>query len=105
MKKMILGICCFVFLCLLITNIVIGNIQTQQNTPNNENKVSSNSLTYIVRDFNGNIAVFDSYTDEPIKVTEVSTDSLPTADRKMLKSGIKVNGQAKLNVLLEDLCS
>lgn len=105
MRKWILGICGFILLCLLITNIVIGNMKTQQNVPSEENKVSNNSLTYIVRDFNGNIAVFDSTTNKPVKVTDVSTDSLPVMDRKMLKDGIEVKGQAELNVLLEDLCS
>ena len=49
--------------------------------------------------------MFDSNTNEPIKVTDVSTDSLPVVDRKMLRDGIEVKGQAELNVLLEDLCS
>ncbi|MDQ5984219.1 MAG: hypothetical protein RUMPE_01259 [Eubacteriales bacterium SKADARSKE-1] len=105
MKKWIFGICGFILLCLLITNIVFENIQTEQNIPSEENKVSNNSLTYIVRDFNGNIAVFDSKGNQPIKITDVSTESLPAMDRKMLKDGVKVSGQNELNTLLEDLCS
>lgn len=105
MKKLVFGLCGFILLCLLVTNVVIRNIQPEQNIPSEENKVSNNSLTYIVRDFNGNIAVFDSKANEPIRVTDVITSSLPKMDREMLRDGIEVNGQAQLNLLLEDLCS
>ncbi len=64
------------------------------------------SISYIVKDFNGNIAVFTkNATSRPFKITDVYTKRLPMKDQLILKKGIEVETQNELNLLLEDLCS
>ena len=102
MKKWLFSICLLNFFLLAGcgNNILIEeDSKTEVNT-------SSNILSYIVKDFNGNIAIFDSISNDiPIKVIDINTAFLPKADQEMLLKGIKVKDQTELSTLLEDLCS
>lgn len=105
MKKLLLGTFLIIATCLLINTSLIFDSDKKKTTYNTESKPSSNILTYTVKDFNGNVAVFNSFDSNPIKVVNVYTSSLPKADQEMLLKGITVKNQLELNVLLEDLCS
>lgn len=65
----------------------------------------NDSLAYIVKDFNGNIAVFEKDKSVPFKVTQVNTRNLPKKDQDLLKIGIPVHSEQELAELMEDLCS
>ena len=107
MKKFVIGAYCFVILCIIISFVAIPT--TDKNSPSSQEiktgSSSNNSLSYIVKDFNGNIAVFEESSSTPFKVTEVCTNTLPKVDQEKLIAGIVVKSQAELNTLLEDLCS
>mgnify|MGYP004492632333 CR=1 FL=1 len=105
MRKIIISSYCFVLLCVLVSVVAIPIINHKSNASNNNAETPSNSLSYIIKDFNGNIAVFEDNSDTPFKVTEVCTNTLPKLDQERLKEGIVVNSQVELNTLLEDLCS
>lgn len=105
MKKFVTGSYCFVVLCLLITLVIVPILNKSSTVLSNESKVPDNSLSYIVKEFNGNIAVFEKGNENPFKVTEVSIYNLPKRDQELLKEGIEVPNQDELNILLEDLCS
>ena len=60
---------------------------------------------YVIRDFNGKIAVFRSGEDKPLSVTSTRTATLPKADIKKLKSGILTQSRQELERILEDYCS
>lgn len=105
MRKFIIGSYCFVLLCVLISVIAIPMLNKSSTASNTETEIPNNSLSYIVKDFNGNIAVFEENSDKPFKVTEVCTNTLPKIDQERLMDGIIVNSQLELNTLLEDLCS
>ena len=83
---------------------ILPNLNKAQasDTPEPE---SSSSLTYIVKNFNGNVAVFESGSNKPFRVTEVPINTLPFDDQKNLEAGITVTSKGQLNSLLEDLCS
>ena len=66
-------------------------------------KSPNNSLSYIVKDFNGSVAVFEPENPNPVRITDVYTSHLPKSDQKMLSHGIRVKNQSELNTLLEDL--
>ena len=105
-KKVVFGII-FAILFLLILSIVLyKKPQEEVNKAEAPPTTSNSSLSYIVKDFNGSIAVFENGNENPIKVTEVHTSSLPKADQNMLlNGGIVVKNQSDLSSLLEELCS
>lgn len=105
MRKMIIGSCLFVLVCVITNSLIIPNLHKNTKVSNIEKETTSNIVTYIVKDFNGNIAVYESNSDKPFKVTDVPISSMPKADQEMLKSGIMVKGESELQSLLEDLCS
>ena len=106
MKKFIIGSYCFVLICVLVSFVSIPVMnQNSKASQKVEPETPSTSLSYIVKDFNGNIAVFEDGSSAPFKVTEVCTNTLPKVDQEKLAEGIIVHSQVELNTLLEDLCS
>lgn len=61
--------------------------------------------TYVVREYDGMVAVFEKGNSTPLSVTDTYVSSLPEGDRTGLKEGMEVNSEDKLRRLLEDLCS
>lgn len=106
MRKFIIGSYCFILLCILISFVGLPIINKNfTDSAKSEIETPNNSLSYIVKDFNGNIAVFEGDSKTPFKITEVCTNTLPKLDQEKLINGIVVNSQIELNTLLEDLCS
>ena len=60
---------------------------------------------YIIRDSNGKIAVFAAGSDHPLFTTETRTESLPRADAKKLREGVKAPDRQAMRRILEDYCS
>lgn len=58
---------------------------------------------YILRDFGGQLALFEPDSEAPIARYDVYTALLPEEDAAMLREGIPVTDQAQLQRLLEDL--
>ena len=105
MRKMIIGSCLFVLICVITNAVIIPNLHKNTKVSNVEKETTSNIVTYIVKDFNGNIAVYEMGSARPFKVTDVPISSMPKTDQDMLKNGIQVKGETELDSLLEDLCS
>ncbi|MDR1467548.1 MAG: hypothetical protein LBI55_03970 [Oscillospiraceae bacterium] len=63
------------------------------------------SLAYIVKDYNGKVAVFEKDKIEPFKITDCLVSHLPNYDQRILKDGIEVKTELELERLLEDYCS
>lgn len=57
---------------------------------------------YIMRDYNGRIAVFVYGEDEPQEVFDVFTSSLPRDEAERVYKGITVEGEEALQKLIED---
>ena len=116
MKKMIAVTGCFVIFCLVINSILIPSLPSvnAENTPPTtqtsyiEERSASLSISeefYILKEYNGKIAVYSSNSDKPIEITNASTAKLPKNDQEALKDGIKAESKKELNRLLEDFCS
>lgn len=67
-----------------------------------EADVSSRASKYVVKAYNGIVAVFKMNDEFPFKVLDVSVESLPYADQDMLNKGIYVADDQELNSILED---
>lgn len=116
MKKMIAVTGCFVIFCLVINGILIPSLPSvnAENTPpttqtsyieENSEALSKSEEFYILKEYNGKIAVYSSNSDKPIEITNASTAKLPKSDQEALKDGIKAESKKELNRLLEDFCS
>ncbi len=60
---------------------------------------------YVIREYNGNIAVFEQGNDIPFELYEVPVETLPEEDVKSLQNGIQVRTEQELRRLIEDLTS
>ncbi len=70
-----------------------------------EPKEKTKKQGYEIKEYKGNIAVFEVGEKKPFRVTEIEVKNLPEADQKELKSGIEANDSDKLQTLLEDYLS
>ena len=106
MKKILVSTGFFFGILMLVMNFYLISNKNNSNETVDISKPSVNSITYIVKEFNGNVAVFTKNSKEkPFKITTVCTNHLPKKDQEILKTGIEVTSQGELNSLLEDLCS
>ena len=66
----------------------------------------SESITYILRLHEGNIAVFFADNpDVPVRITDIRQETLRNFDREQLDEGIVAHGERELAMLLEDFGS
>ncbi|MDR3552071.1 MAG: BofC C-terminal domain-containing protein [Clostridia bacterium] len=66
---------------------------------------SATQSGYIVRDYNGKVAVFSAQGGEPQQVLDVYTSTLPQEARLQLQAGIHVGTRDELLALLENYSS
>lgn len=74
-------------------------------SPTQSSENATKYKTYIVKEYDGVVAVFENGDNKPIRVTDRYVSALPKADRDKLKTGIEVETPEQLRRLLEDLCS
>lgn len=103
MKKFTVILSCFLVTCTFI--IFFSSSMKNSDVSSKQKDTSDFSLTYIVKEFKGNIAVFEKDNSAPFKVIEVPVSSLPIEDQNLLSNGIEVHGEKELCSLLEDYCS
>ncbi len=61
--------------------------------------------SYIVKDYNGRIAVFEKNNSSPIVVYDIFTSSLPEDDLEALQKGIIADTKAELFDIISDYTS
>ncbi len=107
MKKLLITAGCFLFLC--VGAIVFFCTSEQPEHTENAAEVQKTETpvaqTYLIKEWCGNIAVFEEGNDKPFRTTTVALDELPPADRDLLTKGISASSQEELSVILEDYCS
>ena len=82
-------------------NTIINNIDKSIKTLSLSAESDSETTIFILREYNGYIGVFNS-SDVLIDLINVSTKSLPEADRNMLRTGIYAFSKNELISLIED---
>ena len=106
MKKLIIISSGFVLVCLIVSFGILPNLRHISSADSgSDNKASSHSITYIVKNFNGRIAVFEDESTTPFKITEINIKNLPKEDQILLENGIRADSKEQLNSILEDYCS
>jgi hypothetical protein len=109
MKKMlvIFGLC-FIFLiggAMFLGFKYLNQGNSDENIPEPDSSMNSRNLVYVVKEYNGNIAIFEENSDVPFKVTDIRLCELPEGDKKLLSKGIPASSSQELNCILEDYCS
>ena len=123
MRKAIITICCILVFCLLATTVFLRvAVHSRQVGPEDPVSINSGSTVlsapefssthssstnyaYLLRDYEGKLAVFEVGADEPFQVTDVRISTLPLVDQQALQAGIEAKDKAELTQLLNDFCS
>ena len=76
---------------------IIKDVETQDS--------SQNQNIYILKEYDGKLAVFRENQSKPYQVFNVYVKTLPAFDQGQLKQGIHVDGDDELSSLIEDYIS
>ena len=64
---------------------------------------SAESVCFVLREYNGKIALMEEGATEPLAIYQTPISSLYPADAELIKSGIRLESAAELSQLIEDL--
>lgn len=109
-KRMVISVF-IIFFCFLAAGVIVTFTKAEEpQNQNDEPSISAPSSVeesdiYIIKEYNGKIAVYNENMDKPVKTTDSSVDALPEVDKALLKKGIRVEDKTELRKLLEDYCS
>ena len=97
MKKLIIALST-IFCTILIMVSIYTFLPQKPQTDADETQ-----LRYIVKDYGGKVAVFDTSSNIPLVIYEIYTHLLPENDIELLRRGIVVTSREQLQSCLEDL--
>lgn len=80
----------------------LTNLNTSEKNSENSDKPTEEEFEYILKEFNGKIAVFKKDESIPNYIFNVYINNLPQGDQKDLSKGIYVKDDMELNRLTED---
>lgn len=88
---------------LLLTVVTIGITTTLAEPQRNEFVSSTKSEQgYILKDYKGNLAIFEINSNTPLEILDVQTNSLPERDIEILKNGIRAETLNEIISMAED---
>lgn len=64
---------------------------------------SADSVCYVLREYDGKIALMEEGVSEPLAIYQTPISSLYPADAELIRSGIRLESAAELSQLIEDL--
>ena len=64
---------------------------------------AEDAVCFVLREYNGRIALFSESSEEPLAVYNTPLNSLFPADAELLKKGIRLKNRAEVTRLIEDL--
>lgn len=107
MKKLLLITGSILIISVIINGGIIPTLKEKKevsSVDNSDNFVNYQQI-YIVKEYNGKIAVFEKGRDEPYRTTNMSVNFLPDYDRELLINGIELKTQKEVDAVLEDYIS
>ena len=100
------------FITILLTLITVSysvviNIYIKSSIKDylSKNDTSTTSISYIIGEYDGKVAIFKENDDSPVEIFNSYTNMLPLEDAQALKNGIKVHSEDELNRIIEDYIS
>lgn len=64
---------------------------------------SADAVCFVLREYNGRIALMEEGTDEPLAVYKTPITSLYPSDAELIKKGVRLRSRAEISRLVEDL--
>ena len=64
---------------------------------------AEDTVCFVVREYNGKIALFSDNSDEPLAIYKTPLTSLYPGDLELLREGIRLKNRAEVTRLLADL--
>lgn len=96
-----LGLACIISLSTMIYSLCLNrNANIAQ-----AEVVSEEIHQYVLKDYNGNLAIFKNNDETPIQEFNILTSTYSEYDRSLLKYGIVVKTKEQLQQLIEDYTS
>lgn len=91
-------------MAILLGSIVFAVVRSGNNSarPKVEAHVVSQEICYVLRDYDGKLAVFHKEGLEPVEVFDVFVESLPEMDREILRNGLETTSKKQLLLWIED---
>lgn len=80
------------------------NVNTSHSIKKNNIK-AEDEYKYILKDFNGKLAVFEKNKEDPEMIFDVLIERLPEIDILELKKGLKIKDDDELKARIEDFIS
>lgn len=96
-------ICLAVIVFCVITAPLAAFSSKTDNLQRSTVSVDSAEEPYILMAYRSKIGVFQGDIEEPLRVLNVYLKNLPIVDQQALRAGILVEGENKLQKLIEDL--
>lgn len=90
---------------ILLTGGLLFLFYTLRIPADTSNEVSSAAIQYILREYDGKLAVYKAGESTPSRILDMETRLLPSYDQGLLRAGIEVSSPEELNQLLEDYTS
>lgn len=92
--------CLFAFALLLLV-VTLPRPKNTEDLPSSS-QGESTQPSYLVKAYQGKVAVFRFGEEVPLEVRDSHVDQFPEADRDLLKQGIPVHSEEELQRILED---
>lgn len=91
--------------CVLLIGIAAWISALLPTEPDTKNAPTERVAGRILREWNGQIALFESAVDEPVEVYEVTVAALPEEEQQRLRAGIVIEDEEMLADLLDNYTS
>ena len=98
-KRLTISIITIIFTLTAITTLFIIGASGKQAEPNTASGLQS---YFVLKEYNHKIAIFKDGSDSPLEELDVNYDSLPEADKTLLKNGIYANTYNEIISKAED---
>ncbi len=105
MKFKLSKILTFSFICVFTLVILYVNLDQKIENQNIKEQMAKTQSYYVVKDYNGKIAVFENGEHVPKTIFESYTSLLPEHDRILLINGIRAETEEELQKIIEDFTS
>lgn len=105
----LVGVCVITAFLLLFPSLINKKLESEQPVPPNTQELSSEQKSfdheYLLKSYEGKLAVFLPQKQNPEKVFDVWVSSLPQYDRGQLELGIPIKNYEELVERIEDYIS
>ena len=89
------------FTVILLTLTLIGGAAARFAQQKTADPNGADGFAYVIKEYNGSVAVFRNGGDRPEEILDCPLDSLPQEEIQRLKNGIGVSSEDELQRLIE----